>query len=197
MELLDVAWQNFKLGWWLAVIWLVFYNGMQYLTIDRAKHLPDNWITWIDSKIPMFEPGMDILYMSSFVLVVYPYLGMREPEHFTVVAVAYGINMAITFACFTLYPVKMKRPPAKFWVMKIVQATDKSCNCIPSLHASMALLPFFAAFSYGGWEWPIVGLWALGINVSTVFTKQHYVVDLVVGFVVAIIAWSIAWVIFG
>jgi len=190
MDILDIFLRNIGIGWWLPLMWVFGYNSIDILTYKRSRYLPDNWIIRVDRYIPMFEPGMDVLYLSVFVLILYPFVVIRDPKAFWTFALSFGLVMAVSFLVFALYPVKMRRPPAKFWLLKITQATDKASNTIPSLHASMATLPFLVAVLYGGWEWPVVGIWSLGILASTVLVKQHYLVDIISGVLLALAVWA-------
>jgi membrane-associated phospholipid phosphatase len=72
---------------------------------------------------------------------------------------------------------------------------DTPANCCPSLHVSTAFLTafiFIDSSSEGGVRRERRGylaiylVWAFAIAVSTLTTKQHYLVDVVTGFVLAL-----------
>jgi membrane-associated phospholipid phosphatase len=61
----------------------------------------------------------------------------------------------------------------------------------PSLHAGVSLLALYYAWRYvRGWFWVLLPF-ALGLWVSTIYLRHHYVVDLVAGWMLAPVA---AWV---
>ena len=61
----------------------------------------------------------------------------------------------------------------------------------PSLHAGVSLLALYYAWRYvRGWFWVLLPF-ALGLWVSTIYLRHHYVVDLVAGWMLTPVA---AWV---
>jgi membrane-associated phospholipid phosphatase len=75
-------------------------------------------------------------------------------------------------------------------------AKDPSFNCFPSLHAAVATITFYAWHRYARLlRSPVVrgiaiGTLAVGIGVvlSTLFVKQHYIADEIAG---VLLAWGI------
>lgn len=77
--------------------------------------------------------------------------------------------------------------------------TDPSFNCFPSLHASVSTICFYAWYRYAKLK-PnaatksialLMGVIAAGVMLSTLFVKQHYIVDEIAGF---FLAWGVgAW----
>lgn len=74
--------------------------------------------------------------------------------------------------------------------------TDPSFNCFPSLHAAVAAISFYAWHRYAGLTGSrvvrgiAVGMLVVGVGVvlSTLFVKQHYVADEIAG---VLLAWGI------
>ena len=62
----------------------------------------------------------------------------------------------------------------------------------PSLHAAVSLLALFYAWRYvRGWFWALLPF-ALGLWVSTIYLRHHYVVDLFAGWLLAPVAAGVA-----
>ena len=70
--------------------------------------------------------------------------------------------------------------------------TDSPTNCLPSLHVALAwgLALSWAPWLRGGRWLPFV--WAAGVSVCTLTTKQHYVIDVPTGAAVGVLAWAAA-----
>jgi membrane-associated phospholipid phosphatase len=75
--------------------------------------------------------------------------------------------------------------------MKFVQKYDDNTNCFPSMHVSVATLVAFhmwnnvPEFGYWPFAFPVI------IALSALWTKQHYVVDVVAGLFPGWVAWEI------
>lgn len=193
---MDLGWiwdnlvQNAKLGWWVAILWLIGYNGIGHLTKKRAKVLPDNWMTALDKRIPQFEPVFDVFYSLGFGIALYPLFFIEDRGLAIVVLASYGVTLIISFVIFLTKPIRIERPPAKYLIMKVVQKFDSPSNCLPSVHCSMAVLPFLISLAAMRPEWPVVGAVAFGICASTVFTKQHYLIDSITGIMLAVVVFA-------
>lgn len=76
------------------------------------------------------------------------------------------------------------------WLLSL-QYLDRPYNHLPSLHVTLSWLAVHAA---QGPRRSRVGLAvvASGISVSTLFVKQHFVVDVVAGYALAWGAWKLA-----
>ena len=76
-----------------------------------------------------------------------------------------------------------------------VFANDTSFNCFPSLHAAVSTICFFAWFRYAkikpGKTTKTAAIAALiivvGVILSTLFIKQHYIADEIAGVVLALL----------
>lgn len=77
--------------------------------------------------------------------------------------------------------------------------TDPSFNCFPSLHASVSVICFYAWYRYAKIRPTaltkgiaiMMAVVALGVILSTLFVKQHYIADEIAGL---LLAWGVgAW----
>ncbi len=97
-----------------------------------------------------------------------------------------------------------------FWAGLVFEyyATDTSFNCFPSLHAAVSTIIFYAWYRYSKIEhenphappkWLRKGLaiitliFAAGVVLSTLFVKQHYIIDEIAG---VLLAWGVGKLIF-
>ena len=83
-----------------------------------------------------------------------------------------------------VWPTTIPRPAARNPAFEALWLFDVPTNCFPSLHVALATI---AAFF-----WPrqrrMATIWAAGIALSTLTTKQHYAIDVVGGLIVSAVA---------
>ena len=108
---------------------------------------------------------------------------------------AYGLILLIAYTTYLVFPVYFERPHVEAsscdtFLISILYL-DKPYNQFPSLHVAWSRLVVHASQLAGGPR-AALGLLAAGISVSTVFVKEHYIVDVVYGFALAWGAWRLA-----
>jgi membrane-associated phospholipid phosphatase len=186
--------------WWL---WLIVGLGMfgawgeSYFLVGqltdpmRVRLLPPV----LDRFIP-FEPGFVFLYLGVYPMFLLPYFCARRPATLHRAAIGQALMLLVSYVVFLAMPVAFDRPllpePApnfSAWVLQIVYGRDPPWNCLPSTHCAIALMSALAV-----WEADRrLGIWAvltaLGIGLSTMYTKQHYLVDVIAGFGLAGLTW--------
>jgi hypothetical protein len=180
----------------------VFYYLPQWLPLFSSTTIP---LTSIDKAVP-FQPWWIWPYMSMYVMIpIPPLLATRGRD-----LARYALGMTIMFVTccvfFFLWPIAYPRPPllpgdsAPAFYRHIV-SIDQPINALPSLHAGLtAYTLFFAARILRdlprrpylamltiGW------VWAALILYGTMATKQHYLVDLPPGILIAWIGHWLVW----
>ena len=154
-----------------------------YLALDRAMPLQPGWIFVYAS-----------LYVCGFIL---PLLVVRGRELFHQALKAYLFVMVISYAGFYLYPTIAPRDENlavrdfSTWLLKLFYDVDQPYGCFPSLHVAYSFVAATACYRMHRGVGVAAGIWTALIAVSTVYTKQHYVIDAVVGGLEAPLAYAI------
>lgn len=169
----------------------VTYLAINAFSVGRPAHtlfLPG------EERIP-FLPIFEYLYVLSYFLPTVLIPTIRNYETFRRLVLAIAITLAGAFTTYLLFPVYFERPPLKVtsfhtWLLSI-QYLDHSYNHFPSLHVAFSSLVFFSA-QVSRRSRIGIGVVAAAISVSTLFVKQHYIVDVLYGFLLAWAAWRIA-----
>jgi len=65
--------------------------------------------------------------------------------------------------------------------LRIIYDSDKPYNCFPSLHVAQCFLAAFTCHRVHRGVGFAAGVWASLVALSTLYTKQHYVADVVAG----------------
>ena len=178
----------------LTVIYIIFsatYISINLFSVGRRAYrlyLPG------EAEIP-FLPTFEYLYVLTFFVPVLLIITVGTYERFRHLMRALGIALAVAFSTFLLFPVYFERPPLTVsslhtWLLSM-QYIDKPYNDFPSLHVTLSWLAVHASQVSRGSRIALV-LVATGISISTVFVKQHYVVDVVFGYALAWGAWKLA-----
>ncbi len=138
------------------------------------------------------EPAWTLVYGSLYVFIVaMPLLVVRQRELYRRAMQAYLMVMLVGYAGFLLYPTLAPRPAQvpgegfSAWTLRLVYSIDPPHGCFPSLHVAYSFVSALTCFRVHRGVGVVAGLWAALIGVSTLYTKQHYVVDVIAGVLAA------------
>lgn len=164
------------------------YIVIAILTRARPTHQPE---LALDRAIPV-DPAWMAVYGSLYIfVVVLPLVVVRERLLIRRAMQAYLLVMTLSYAIFLLYPTSAPRPEAvpgdgfAPWALRIMYDIDPPYNCFPSLHVAYAFVSALACSRVHRGVGRAAVAWAVLISVSTLFTKQHYVVDVIAGIAAA------------
>jgi membrane-associated phospholipid phosphatase len=145
----------------------------------------------LDRAVPV-EPAWMIVYGSLYVfVVVLPLLVIRERELGRSAMRAYLAVMLVSYVGFLLFPTAGPRPAAvadhgfAAWTLRLLYSIDPPHGCFPSLHVAYAFVSASACWRVHRGVGAAAAVWAALIGVSTLYTKQHYVADVIAGALVA------------
>ena len=169
------------------------YLVIAAVTDERTLYAPE---LALDRMMPV-QPAWSVIYLSYLLSPFLPMLLLREEEHIRRTFLAWLMVWSVGYVCFLVYPTIAPRTDEVggkgffVWFLQGIYDADPPRNCFPSLHVATV---FVAALSC----WRVhrgVGLaavcWASLIAVSTVFTKQHYVADVIAGIFLAGAAYAV------
>lgn len=169
-----------------------FYFWTQNHPIKKSRSLETKWDQYFTLK-PRWVWIYSGLYYPLIILVVATVESMRE---FNYMAMSYFILLFMQMFFFMVFPVETPKQWRKQVsgktkserMLRLVQSFDKSSNCFPSMHVSVAMLSamHFIESSYNLGYWPL--LFPLSIALSALYTKQHFIADLLPG---AVLGWFV------
>ena len=151
----------------------------------------------LDLVIPLV-PGWALVYGPLYLfLILFPVLVIRQLEHVRRTVYAYLLVWVTAYACFYLYPTLAPRPAEvegegfAVWGLKVLYGADPSYNCFPSLHVAHSFVSALTCYRLQRKLGTAMVLCAMLVAVSTLFTKQHYVADVVAGALLAVLAYAL------
>lgn len=167
----------FAIGIWTRA-WPVYRPE---IALDRAVPLQPAWMLVYGS-----------LYVFAFLL---PVVIVRQPRLFRQTLKAFLAVMVTAYVGFMLFPTAAPRPDvvpgAGFfpWTLRVVYDIDPLHGCFPSLHVAYSFLSALTVYRVHRGVGVAALIWASLIGVSTLFTKQHFVVDVIAGALMAYAAY--------
>lgn len=180
-----------------AVNQTVYYGG-GYL----ARNLPHRDLELpLDRLIP-FLPWTVSVYFSCFLFwaITYVYLAWQDNERTSRFYRADFLAKTVCFFCFVFFPTTNQRPAvvgSSVWdiLMRFLYQVDQPVNLFPSIHCMVSWLCFLglrddsrlsSRYRTGA------GLIALAVCLSTLTTRQHVIIDVFGGVLLAETAWRVA-----
>jgi membrane-associated phospholipid phosphatase len=169
-----------------------------YLVIGAAVsggpvHIPE---LQFDRDIPVV-PGWSLVYGSLFLAAVLPVLVVHQHEHVDRTIRAFLWVWLVGYVCFFFYPTASSRPAQVpgvgfgDWGLRVIYSSDFRYNCLPSLHVAQCFLAALTCSRVHRGVGAAAIVWASLVALSTLFTKQHYVLDVVTGVMLAYAAYAI------
>ena len=151
----------------------------------------------LDRAVPV-QPAWMLVYGSLYVFIgILPLMVVRSKELFRRALASYLAVMLVAFAGFLVYPTLAPRPDVvpgdgfAAWSLRLLYEIDTPYGCFPSLHVAWAFVSALACYRvHAGVGWVAAG-WATLIAVSTLYTKQHYVADVIAGAAMALVAYAV------
>ncbi len=185
--------------------------GGQIVIFLLIKFFQHNYhvLNWrIDTKIP-FIPEFIYLYLFFFVYMVvcYSYLFVQDRNGYCCACRIAIIGAVITYIVFVCYPTEMvdernlcNADAFTRWLCLVTFAADyPAINCFPSLHCVDTFIVVYAICASKNtqlWIKCLVVAVSMLIVLSILFTKQHYVVDIMGAsfvFLIAVYINKILW----
>ena len=151
----------------------------------------------LDRLLPLV-PAWALVYGSVYLfLILLPVFLIRQPEHIRRTVFAYLTIWLVAYASFLAYPTVAPRPAGVegegfvVWGLRFLYAADPPYNCFPSLHVAHAFVSALTCYRLHRTVGIIGVICATLVAVSTLFTKQHYVADVIAGTCLALVAYGI------
>lgn len=191
-------------AWWglfLPAYLLTFFTMEHFITADY-------WATQlsVDDMIPFCEYFIvPYVLWSPLLALMGVYLILRDGEGFR----RYIWTLALTFFASALIcvllpngqdlrPAVMERENAFTWLVQFTYGIDTNTNVLPSVHVVGVMSALFALWHTPGlrkWYWRLGGtLIGSLVIISTLFVKQHAVLDILAGLLLSGMAYVIIYI---
>lgn len=169
----------------------IFIPGM---VLGRTLHRPE---LALDRVVPL-QPVWALVYGSVYLfLILLPVFVVRQEEHIRRTVAAYLVVWIAAYVCFFVYPTVAPRPAEVLgqgfvvWGLRFLYAADPPYNCFPSLHVAHSFVSALTCYRVHRELGIAAAFCASLVAVSTLYSKQHYVLDVVGGIFLASAAYAV------
>ena len=152
----------------------------------------------LDHRIPQ-QPAWVLVYGSLYLfLIILPVFVVRHEDLIRRTVLAYLAVWITAYIFFVLYPTVAPRenddvPGTGFlvWGLKALYSSDHPYNCFPSLHVAHSFVSALSTYRVNRGLGVFATVCAFFVGLSTLFTRQHYILDVVAGIFLAAVAYAI------
>lgn len=166
-------------------LWLGLYFFVNRRQARANQHLDLG--TALDRKIP-YWPRFAPAYFSTYLFVIQPFLVLSTARPFYLMLTSFIAISLISSLIHATVPSKIERVEQVMvgglsgWMLATFQKTCQPYGNFPSMHVGLSVPVVASNYLVFG---PLIGsltlVWALLIALSTLFTKQHYIFDVLAG----------------
>lgn len=172
----------------------LLFQVIAYFGVEKFEGRPHDVERQIDKRIPVI-PWFSIIYATWFpAIAICPLvLFYADREIYMIYMAAMFLDIILSCITYYFYPTSFTRPETDSWMLKIVYFMSyRQVNCMPSLHCSMSYIIIIACVCAEGLNPLIAAVFIIDsilIPISTLFTKQHVVIDVITAIPYAILCW--------
>ena len=189
----------------LLLYWPIY--GLTFLILERGLTLSYHPVeVALDARIPFCEYFVPAYYFwFVFLIGIHFYTGFFDVPAFKKLMYFIMITYTITSVIYIIYPTKQELRPAEFensnifiTIVKGLYGFDTNTNVCPSLHVIGSFAVLFTSwhcerFKTFWWQLGFISATVL-ICLSTVFLKQHSVIDIWTALAVCALAYPFAYI---
>lgn len=178
------------------LIWIIVFEAVGFYAVT----LPTRDVTLsLDRHIPLLS-GFIWPYLLCYVFPFLPLLVVKDWHRFNIAILAVLIANAAAFFVYFMLPIAFPRPDLgpglsdRILALQYRYDFQPGANKLPSLHVTFAWVVYLVCRKQGlgRFRESLVLLTASLISVSTLFIKQHILLDVIVGAAWAFAAWQAA-----
>lgn len=182
------AWEIGKRVGQLLLVYYV-YGGIGYYAVGwRARVAGDAVLLRLewDDRIP-FSSRFVWVYVVHYVLPVLMVVLVPRIPHYRDMLLSFAVVFTLSFAVFIVYPVGVIRPAdpgpdLSGRLLDFIYAVDRpETNAFPSLHVAVSVLTALIVWHNARGLGTVFLLAAAGISISTLYVKQHWILDVGAG----------------
>ena len=156
---------------------------------------PDQWISFIPQFIWAYHSLVPVVFFTAVIL-------LKSRKNFFTCYFACLMAAISLIAFYILFPSFYPREilsgdSPSMWLVEATRIVDHANNTFPSSHVTFSWLMYLSAkcsklAKRFGALVPIYWFWAALVTASTLFLKQHYIVDVFSGIILAYISYYLS-----
>jgi membrane-associated phospholipid phosphatase len=177
--------------------WLLIYFIINRREVDPSRRLDMG--TRFDRRLP-YLPRFSLVYFSTYIFVVVPFFFLTDARQFYLMLysfIAISLGSCLVHAAV---PSKIDRVETvtaggvSGWMLDTFQKVCKPHGNFPSMHVGLSV-PVVASgyLAFGPRAGTVTLAWGLLIALSTLFTRQHYILDVLAGLAGGLLVFGGVW----
>lgn len=178
---------------------MLLLAALLYLPANHFHLYPPQLLPfwWLDTVVP-FIPETVWIYTSEYIFFIVVYITCKDMVNLNKYFYSFLVLQISSVFIFWFWPTTYPRElfpltndldPLTHYVFSALRVTDTPANCCPSLHVSSVYLSSFIFLDDQKKKFPFFFLWGTAIAVTTLTTKQHYLIDVIAGLAMALVAY--------
>ncbi len=185
----------------LTIILVIIFQALLYMIVKFLQGEPTVLSSNLDNKIP-FNVLFIIPYVLWYgILIIIPYYFYKKDKNlFIKYMISYLLFSIIADIIFIIFPTTVIRPEILgnsilYDLTRVVYAIDTpAINCFPSLHCTSCFMWILYVLNTKAIK-PLNKFYIIILSIliilSTLFIKQHVIVDVIGGLLLAIVTYEI------
>jgi membrane-associated phospholipid phosphatase len=186
----------------LATMLIFPFLGMLYALVNRPGGRVFSLVTDLDRAIPFikyFAVPYVVWIFYTYACLVYFYF--KDPKVYFRSLATYTISALVCYMIYLVFQTTVPRPVFEtgsdpfLKIVAYIYDRDQPFNCFPSIHCFSCYMVMKALFNSGfrgRWNQILIYGMSTLIILSTLFVKQHVIVDAIAGFVlVELVYWGV------
>lgn len=168
----------------LLVGMVPFYIFIAARVKQGPVHIPEIAL----DRMLAVRPEWALVYGAMYLfLILLPIFAIRDDEHLRRTVAAYLLCWITAYVVFLAWPTAASRPTRVdgdgfvIWALRALYSFDPPYNCFPSLHVAHSFVSALAMYRLHQRLGAVSLVAATLVAISTLFTKQHYVLDVIAG----------------
>ncbi|MBX7149603.1 phosphatase PAP2 family protein [bacterium] len=145
-----------------------------------------------EAKIP-FIPATYFTYIFCFIIPPAAFMVINDKKTLYQMVLVFFLSLTVCDVIWFLYPVHYDLRPDIYryhfwyasWMQALFELDTPPINCFPSLHVLYAFLSYFYVREHAQHLKKFFHFMAWAIAISTLTFKQHYVADVLAGYLIA------------
>lgn len=197
----DLMIQPLTLAFRIEILALVFAGWLvMYFIVNRRQAAASEHMVMAsdyDRAIP-YIPLFALVYFSTYIFVVQPFFIISNRHQFNVMVISFAVISLFYSTFHALFPSKVERNEdveldgISGRMLGFFQGICQPYGNFPSLHVGLSVPVVIVNFLVFGVMGGVIALiCAVLIAVSTLFTKQHYILDVLAGFLGGILIYGL------
>lgn len=179
---------------WIDLMWLLILPliNINYVISNTLSRSGKNIALELDKEIPFISLFVfPYVYWYIYIIVGLIFLLSKDRKRYLRALIAIYIGMCICYVFYYSYPVEISRPvianstlPNK--LVNIIYENDRPFNCFPSIHVlNTYIIMRFTKIKDNKYWFYYTNIIGILIMLSTLFIKQHFILDGVVAIILA------------